>query len=61
MTKLTHAIEDGRVFCPNRGRDVDVERCLTCPLLADIDLDSRRPKVVCRLSAAVESRQALPA
>ncbi len=61
MTKLTHLIDDGLVFCPDRGRDVDIERCLMCPLLADIDLDSRHPKVVCRLSPAVESRQAVSA
>jgi hypothetical protein len=61
MTKQTHLISDGRVFCPNDARDVDIERCLGCPLLADIDLDSRHPKVVCRLSPAVEARQPVPA
>lgn len=61
MTKQTQLISDGRVYCANDGRDVDVERCLMCPLLADIDLDSRHPKVVCRLSPAAESRQTLPA
>jgi hypothetical protein len=59
MTKQTHLISDGRVYCTNDGEDVDVERCLMCPLLEDIDLDSRRPKVVCRLSPAAESRQVM--
>jgi len=59
MTKQTHLISEGRVYCTNDGRDVDVERCLMCPLLDDIDLDSRHPKVVCRLSPAAESRQVL--
>jgi hypothetical protein len=58
MTKQAHLITDGRVFCTNDGRDADIERCLMCPLLEDIDLDSRHPKVVCRLSPAAESRQA---
>lgn len=57
VTKQTHFISEGQVFCPNDARDVDIERCLTCPLLADIDLDSRHPKVICRLSPAVEARR----
>jgi hypothetical protein len=61
MTKQTHLVSEGRVYCTNDRRDVDVERCLMCPLLEDIDLDSRRPKVVCRLSAEAEALRALPA
>jgi hypothetical protein len=61
MTKQTHPVSEGQVYCTNDGRDVDVERCLMCPLLEDIDVDSRHPKVVCRLSAAAESRQVLTA
>ena len=57
MTKQAHLISEGRVYCTNDGRDVDVERCLMCPLLEDIDVDSRHPTVVCRLSPAAESRQ----
>ena len=57
MTKQTHLISEGRVYCPNDGKDVDVERCLLCPLLEDIDLDSRHPIVVCRLSPRAELRQ----
>lgn len=60
MTKQTHLIGDGQVFCPNESRDVDIERCLVCPLLEDVDLDSRHPKVVCRLSPAVEARRVVP-
>jgi hypothetical protein len=61
MTKQTQPISEGQVYCTNDGRGVDVERCLACPLLEDIDLDSRHPKVVCRLSPAAESRQVLTA
>jgi hypothetical protein len=49
MTKQRHLIADGRVFCPSVARDVDLERCLACPLLRDFDVDSRHPKVICRL------------
>ena len=61
MTKQTHHVREGQVYCTNDHRDVDIERCLMCPLLEDIDLDSRRPKVVCRLSARAEAQRALPA
>lgn len=57
MTKQTHFISEGQVYCTNERREVDVERCLVCPLLKDIDLDSRHPKVVCRLSPAAEARR----
>lgn len=61
MTKQAHLIGDGRVFCPQAGREVDFERCLGCPLLGDIDLDSRHPKVICRLPASIEARLPLHA
>lgn len=61
MTKQVHLIAEGRVFCRRLGRDVDFERCLTCPLLRDIDLDSRRPRVTCQLPAEVEDRLLAPA
>jgi hypothetical protein len=41
------AIDGGRVGCPREG-DTDVERCLTCGYLDDVD-DADRPRVVgCR-------------
>jgi hypothetical protein len=61
MTKQVHSIADGRVFCPSVGRDVDFEKCLGCPLLRDVDLDSRHPKITCRLPANVEARLPLHA
>jgi hypothetical protein len=61
--KQAHLIADGRVFCPRIGREVDFERCLACPLLKDIDVDSRHPRVTCRLpdSRSVEARPPLHA
>ena len=38
------AVSGGRVGCPRRG-DIDMEQCLVCPLLDDVD-DSARPRVV---------------
>jgi len=56
VTKQVHAIAEGRVFCRRLGRGVDFERCLICPLLKDIDLDSRHPKVTCQVPSEVEDR-----
>lgn len=61
MTKQVHPIADGGVFCPRVGHAVDFEKCLGCPLLRDIDLDSRHPKITCRLPANVEARLPLHA
>lgn len=61
VTKQVHLIADGQVFCRRLGRDIDFERCLICPLLKDIDLDSRHPQVTCKLPAEVEDRPLAPA
>lgn len=55
MTKQAHFIADGRVLCPQAGRDVDFERCLGCPLLVDLDVDSRHPRVICRPTVKAEA------
>lgn len=47
----THPVSDGKVYCPQRHQLVDVMACYGCVRLVDIDLDSRRPKVVCSLGA----------
>ena len=55
MTKQIHTVtEEGRVFCPRHGQVIDVMACYGCEKLVDIDLDSRRPKVVCAAPAAGE-------
>jgi hypothetical protein len=49
MSKLKHFIDEtAHVYCPMRGRDVDLEVCLGCRRLEDFDLDTRRPYLVCR-------------
>ena len=55
MTKQTHAVsEEGTVFCPRQRQVVDALFCYGCERLVEIDLDSRRPKVVCAAPAAGE-------
>lgn len=41
--------DTAHLYCPVRGRDVDIELCLACPRLQDFDLDTRRPYLVCRV------------
>ncbi len=53
--KLTHPVTDeGTVYCTQQRRIVDVMTCYGCEKLVDIDLDSRRPKVVCAVPAPGE-------
>lgn len=52
--KQAHSVEDGKVFCASQGRVVDVISCFRCEKLVDIDLDSRRPRVVCAVPAPGE-------
>jgi hypothetical protein len=52
--KLTHAVNDGEVYCQQQRRVVDVMACYGCEKLVDIDLDSRRPKVTCAVAAPGE-------
>jgi hypothetical protein len=55
MTKQIHTVSDeGMVFCPRQRRVVDVMYCYGCEKLTEIDLDSRRPKVVCSAPVADE-------
>lgn len=50
--KRLQFVVEGRVHCPVRHLDVDIEECLGCRRLDDIDLDSRHPHVVCRLDGS---------
>ena len=49
MTKRIQIIDQGRVFCPVRMRDVDIDQCVGCKRLDGIDVDSRHPHVVCQI------------
>ena len=54
--KVAHAVtDDGGVYCTQQKRVVDVITCYACEKLVEIDLDSRRPKVVCTVTAPGEA------
>ena len=41
-------IQAGRVWCPVRERDTDLETCLKCDWVREVDLDATHPFVRCR-------------
>ena len=43
-----HLIDDGRVFCPLRERDVEFDLCAGCQWASSIDLKAKTPVVRCR-------------
>ncbi len=42
-----HFIDEGRVWCPSRGRDVEFDLCAGCRSLEAIELAGERPYVRC--------------
>ena len=42
-----HYIDNGHVFCPTRGRDVDFDLCAGCRSLEEINLDAAPAYVRC--------------
>lgn len=42
-----HFIEDGHVWCPVRGRDVEIDLCMACRSLEVMHLDGEQPHVRC--------------
>ena len=45
-------IDAGRVSCPLRGGDVEVDRCAGCRWLVAFDNASRTPSIRCRPESA---------
>ena len=43
-----HLIDEGRVSCPLREGDADVEACLQCSFAGDVALTAEAPFVSCR-------------
>jgi hypothetical protein len=43
-----HVIDAGRVYCPRRETDIDVDRCASCECLVSLDERSSPPAVHCR-------------
>lgn len=46
---IRHDLVDERVWCPLRGRDVDVERCLSCTWLRSAELERAPRYIECRI------------
>lgn len=42
-----HFVDRGKVWCPVRGRDVEVDLCAGCQSLEAMELDAERPCVRC--------------
>lgn len=55
MKTVRSVSDEGTVYCGEQRRAVDVMACYGCERLVDIDLDSRRPKVVCGVGAIEEA------
>lgn len=47
-----HLVDDGRVFCPSRGHDVDFDLCAGCRQLIEIQLGATPPYVRCAAEIA---------
>ena len=43
--RLIHA---GRVSCPLRNRDADVDECMQCGFAREVDTQAKKPFVRCR-------------
>jgi hypothetical protein len=52
-----HLVDDGVVFCPVRGHDVECDLCAGCRLLAEIKLDATPPFVCCRAETSASPLQ----
>lgn len=48
---LIQTVENGQVECPLQGA-LEVDSCLFCPALEEVDLDSDPPRLVCRVDAS---------
>lgn len=57
MSERVLIVDDGRVRCPVRRRDVEVDDCLGCGRLREARLDADLPVIVCVLGMY----EALPA
>ena len=55
MKTIRTVAGEGTVYCGEQRRVIDVMACYGCEKLVDIDLDTRRPKVVCAVGAAEEA------
>ena len=57
MKTVRVVTDEGTVYCADKRRAIDVMACYGCAKLVDIDLDSRRPKIVCAVGRLEEAGQ----
>lgn len=55
MKTVRTVTDEGTVYCGKQRGVIDVMACYGCEKLVEIDLDSRRPKIVCGVGAAEEA------
>lgn len=55
-----HCIDNGRVGCPIRSADVEVDDCARCRRLVDIDATGNAPYVYCDARPFAELWSAAP-
>ena len=44
---LKHFIDDGKVYCPSRNADVELDACAACRWLQHIEQNGKTPFVDC--------------
>ena len=51
VREVRRPVEAGRVCCPLRSRDADVDLCLGCEFACKVELAAKTPFVACRAPA----------
>jgi hypothetical protein len=52
-------VDDGRVHCPIRKRDIDIDSCAECSRLLEMHIDGWAPFVRCRVDDFSQVRDEL--
>lgn len=48
VREVRRPVEAGRVCCPLRSRDADVDLCLGCNFAGEVELATKNPFVACQ-------------
>lgn len=54
MSERKQLVDEGRVWCAVRSKEIDVETCFRCYRLRSADLDSAHPTVTCDVDSVVD-------
>jgi hypothetical protein len=57
--RASHIVDCGRVWCPVRGRDIDVDRCVGCESFQDLARNGEL-RVICRPASPILDMQGNP-